>query len=109
MKITFDAAKRQRTLIERGLDFADAAKVFGQLHFTFPDQRARYPEPRFISIGYLGPTLVVLVWTPKDAGYRVISMRKANERERKRFQKALDGSGRRPGNHRGDAGRGRSL
>jgi len=44
MRITFDPAKRERTLRERGLDFHDASKVFAGLRFTFEDTRFDYPE-----------------------------------------------------------------
>ncbi|MEO5334441.1 MAG: BrnT family toxin [Magnetococcus sp. YQC-5] len=39
MKITYDSAKRDKTLAERGLDFADAHEVFFGPEFTFPDSR----------------------------------------------------------------------
>ena len=39
-------------------------------------------EDRFITIGFLDGAMVVLVWTRRNDGYRIISMRKANERER---------------------------
>jgi uncharacterized DUF497 family protein len=34
MRITWDEAKRQRTLVERGLDFADVARIWKGLTFT---------------------------------------------------------------------------
>ena len=42
-------------------------------------------EDRFISIGFLDDAMVVLVWTPRDDACRIISMRKANERERRLY------------------------
>ena len=54
MDIEFDLAKRDRTLAERGLDFGDAGKVFAGHHFTAPDLRQDYPEPRFVTFGKLG-------------------------------------------------------
>ena len=35
-----------------------------------------------MTIGFLAAVMVVLVWTPRDGAYRIVSMRKANERER---------------------------
>ena len=67
MRITYDPAKRQRTLIERGLDFADAMKVFEGDVATVEDIRFDYPEPRFRSAGELSGRLVVIVWTPTEA------------------------------------------
>lgn len=81
MRIEFDADKRERTLAERGLDFADAATVFTGRQITFEDVRRGYGEPRWITIGELGARMVVIVWTPRGEVRRIISMRKANERE----------------------------
>lgn len=79
--IEFDATKRDTTLTERGLDFARAAEVFAGPTVTREDTRAAYGETRFITAGALDGRLVILVWTPRGAARRIISMRKANERE----------------------------
>ncbi|WP_035826077.1 BrnT family toxin [Janthinobacterium sp. RA13] len=89
MRITFDAAKREKTLRERGLDFARAREVFDGLTITLPDQRQDYGEPRFITAGWLDDRLVVLVWTPRGLARRIISMRKANEREIDKYKQGL--------------------
>ena len=54
MAITFDPAKRDKTLIERELDFADAERVFAGLTETLPDDRHDYGEPRWQTYGLLG-------------------------------------------------------
>lgn len=89
MRITFDAVKREKTLRERGLDFARAREVFDGLTITLPDQRQDYGEPRFITAGWLDERLVVLVWTPRGRARRIISMRKANEREIDKYKQSL--------------------
>ncbi|MGF6115960.1 uncharacterized DUF497 family protein [Janthinobacterium lividum] len=89
MRITFDAVKREKTLRERGLDFARARVVFDGLTITLPDQRQDYGEPRFITAGWLDERLVVLVWTPRGRARRIISMRKANEREIDKYKQSL--------------------
>jgi uncharacterized protein len=89
VKIEFDAVKRDKTLEERGLDFADAPKVFRGRHKIVPDDRKDYGERRFITIGWLDGRMVVLVWTPTGAGRRIISMRKANAREQKAYADEL--------------------
>ena len=81
MRITYDITKRNKTLTERSLDFADADSVFAGHHFTAEDTQQDYGEVRLISIGLLKGRMVVLVWTPRGADRRIISMRKANERE----------------------------
>ena len=81
MRVEFDQAKRDVTLAERGLDFADAVSVFEGRSITFEDERRAYGESRFIAIGELGERMVVIVWTPRGHARRIISMRRANERE----------------------------
>ena len=82
MDLEFDPAKREKTLAERGIDFARAAEVFDGIHFTGQDTRVDYAEDRFITLGWLDAHLVVLVWTPRGEVRRIISMRKANDREK---------------------------
>lgn len=65
MWIEFDTAKRDKTLLERGLDFARAAEIFSERHFTAEDAREDYSEPRYITVGNLDDRLIVMVWTPR--------------------------------------------
>ena len=48
---------------------------------TVEDDQQHYGKDRFITIGFLDGRMVVLVWTPRNGTRRIISMRKANERE----------------------------
>ena len=89
MIIEFDTAKRDKTLLERGLDFADSHNVFSGLHFVARDDRFDYGELRFITAGFLNQRMVVLVWTPRNDARRIISMRYANDREIKSYQQHL--------------------
>jgi len=89
MEIEFDPSKRNKTLDERGLDFALAADVFAGKHFTGEDAREDYFESRFITVGLLEGRMVVMVWTPRGEARRIISMRKANEREQARYANRL--------------------
>ena len=65
MRITYDNAKRARTLAERGLDFADAAEVFAGLTFEVEDTRRDYGEKRIVCYGYLGGRMVVVGYTER--------------------------------------------
>ena len=85
MRIEFDEAKRAETIKARGLDIARAADVLAGATLTVADDRHDYGEVRFIAIGFLDDAMVVLVWTPRDDACRIISMRKANERERRLY------------------------
>lgn len=75
--------------MERNLDFVRSAEVFAGPSIELEDRRMDYSEPRFITFGFLDAREVVVVWTPCGNARRVISMRKANEREKERFNKAL--------------------
>jgi uncharacterized protein len=90
MELEYDPDKRRKTLVERDLDFADAIHIFERKHFTAEDLREGYNEQRFITVGKLDDRMVVLVWTPREQTRRIISMRKANEREQKRYDHLLD-------------------
>jgi uncharacterized protein len=92
MKITFDPAKRASTLKDRALDFADAAEVFAGKALNIPDDRRDYGETRIVTVGSLRGRLVIVVWTPRGEGRHVISMRKANDREKARFGQRLEES-----------------
>jgi uncharacterized protein len=89
LAITYDPVKRLRTLSERRLDFEAAASIFGGVTLTLRDDRRNYGEPRFQTYGLLGERLVMIVWTPRGADRHVISMRKCNAREKKRFEARL--------------------
>ena len=83
--ITYDPRKRGWTLAERGLDFEDARLVFDAPHFTTPDEREDYGEPRLICFGYLNGRMVAIAFTPRGEDLHVFSMRKANDREKARI------------------------
>jgi len=85
MNVEFDETKRAWTLRERGLDFAEAAKLFDGSEFTLEDDRFEYDEVRFQTYGLLNGRLVMVAWTPIESGIRVISMRRCNEREQRKF------------------------
>jgi uncharacterized DUF497 family protein len=53
VRITYDPAKRDKTLAERGLDFNDAALVFKGITVEVVDERKSYGERRIICYGLL--------------------------------------------------------
>lgn len=85
MAITFDPPKRDAALIERALDFEAAASVFAGPCFSFEDDRHAYGETRIITIGLLAGRMVVVGWPPRGDDQHVFSMRKANDREQKKY------------------------
>lgn len=85
MKIEYPLAKRDATLAERGVDMARAGDVFDGDTLTVEDDRQDYGETRLITIGFLDGRMVVMVWTQRGNARRIISLRKANEREQKAY------------------------
>jgi len=95
MRISYDPGKNARNIAERGLSFVRAADLVWETAAIAEDDRKGYPERRFVAVGYLDGRLHVLCFTPSDDGIRVISFRRANERERKRYEEATHATHRR--------------
>ena len=85
MRISYDPLKRERTLIERGLDFDDALSVFEGLTVEVEDVRKSYGERRIICYGLLAGRMIVVGYTPRGSVRHIFSMRKANDREQARL------------------------
>jgi uncharacterized DUF497 family protein len=85
VRISYDAAKRDWTLANRGFDFEDAALVFDGLTAEAEDKRIDYGEQRIICFRLLHSRLVVVGCTPRGVVRHVFSMRKANDREKAHF------------------------
>lgn len=89
MKFTWDETKRKINLIKHGIDFVDAEAVFSGATFTFEDDRFSYGEQRFITVGMLIDTVVVIAHTEREEEVRIISMRKATKNEQKIYFKGF--------------------
>lgn len=89
VKIEFDPKKNARSEAERLLPFERAVDFGWSDAIIIPDDRNDYRESRFVAIGYLDTLLHVLCFTPIDGGIRVISFRKANTREARKYGKPL--------------------
>jgi uncharacterized DUF497 family protein len=89
VRISYDPAKREKTIAERGLDFEDAGQVFAAPTVDFIDDRRDYGEARWVSFGKLRGRMVVLIWTARGTTRHIISMRKANGREQENYGRQL--------------------
>ena len=89
MRLEWDDKKRNKALAERGLDFADVAGVDWDTAFTVEDTRVDYAEARFVTMAPIDNRLCVFAWCRRGEALRVISLRKANERERNKYEKAI--------------------
>ncbi|MBK8738715.1 MAG: BrnT family toxin [Betaproteobacteria bacterium] len=83
MEFIWSELKRAANLKTHGLDFVDAARVFEGTTYTFEDDRFSYGEQRFVTLGLLSGVPVSIVHTETDHEIRVISFRKATNREAK--------------------------
>ena len=90
IRYEWNAKKNQINYEKHGLDFRDAEIVFTGKTISFIDDREDYGEERFITLGEIQKRLVVVVHTQRDEIRRIISMRKANEREKKIYYKRLE-------------------
>ena len=86
----WNEAKGNENLSRHGLSFEDAETIFSGRCVSFEDDRFDYGEQRFITIGLLEGRVVVVAHTTRGENVRIISMRKANKRERTIYQKRLE-------------------
>ena len=81
MEFTWSESKRKLNLKNHGLDFVDAPRVFEGVTFTYEDDRFAYGEQRFVTLGLLAGIPVSIVHTESEHEIRIISFRKASQRE----------------------------
>ena len=86
MMITYDSNKREKILNERGLDFRDAVIIFRGEIYEFEDIREDYCEKRIIAVGHLQSRMIIVGYVQRGDIKHIFSMRKANEREIKKYQ-----------------------
>ncbi|MDR2244499.1 MAG: BrnT family toxin [Burkholderiales bacterium] len=86
MEITFDPAKDAENIRKRELSFERVADFDFEAAVIWQDTRKAYPETRFSALGLIGDRVHSLVFIETFQGIRVISLRKANTREVKRYE-----------------------
>ncbi|NLY65596.1 MAG: BrnT family toxin [Alcaligenaceae bacterium] len=85
MRIQFDPAKNESNYTKHGVFLTVAEKFEWDTALCASDDRIDYKETRISCIGYIGQRLYVIVYTERGTSLRVISLRKANLREVKRY------------------------
>jgi uncharacterized protein len=89
MKLICDPIKNQKNIESRGLPLLAAETMFNDDMLVIEDARNNYPERRFIGYNTIDGRLMVVVFCyPTDNQIRIISLRKANAREQKKFNAA---------------------
>ena len=88
MDFEWDLAKSNSCQISRNFDFAYVISIFKDPTLLVEhDQRWDYGEERFRALGVVDEKVFVVVFTRRHSAIRIISARKANSREVKRYEK----------------------
>ncbi len=85
MRVTYDPAKSLRNEEDRELPFVLAEDFDWSSALIVEDTREDYGERRYQALGFIGEPLHMLVFTPRGGALHVISLRRANQRERTRY------------------------
>ena len=86
MQIEFDPAKDEINRAKHGVSLAAAAEMDLSAALIEPDLRFDYAEARYQALGPIAGRLHLLAFTMRGDTLRSTSLRKANERERKRYE-----------------------
>lgn len=87
MKYEHDPKKLAENVAKHGVWFSEAEGFEWDSATIRPDDRRRYAETRFEATGLIGTRLYVLVFCFRETNIRLISLRKANPREVRRYAK----------------------
>ena len=89
MNVTFDPAKDAVNLAKHGFSLLDALGFEWETAVVWPDTRRDYGEPRMVALGYIGLRIMAVVFVDRPPEQpterRIISLRKANNREVQRY------------------------
>ncbi|HJV00980.1 MAG TPA: BrnT family toxin [Burkholderiaceae bacterium] len=85
MEITFDPEKDKLNRRKHGVSLSRAVEFEWQHAVTWLDQRFEYGESRVCALGMIGGRLHFMVFVEKNGVLRIISLRKANANEERRY------------------------
>jgi hypothetical protein len=83
--VTWDESKRQTNLQNHELDFVGCDAVFDSPVFAWDDDREAYGELRINLLGWLNGVVVHMTYTERGDDLHVISLRKAEKHEIRRY------------------------
>jgi len=90
VRYVFDPAKDKVNRAKHGVSLALAEVLFAGPHVSMADDRFDYNEVREVALGLINDRLFVCVYADRHAERRVISLRKANKREVRRYGENLE-------------------
>jgi uncharacterized protein len=85
MDFEWDDNKQRVNIARHGIDFQDAKAVLEDAPVMLSDDRYDYGEHRCIAAGEVKGQLLIVVFTIRNGVFRIISARKANARERRKY------------------------
>ena len=89
MSVSYDSNKNKRNIEHRDLSFERVTDLDWDKAWIYQDERNEYSEIRFIAYSMLDKRLHFVCFTETEDGIRVISFRKANNREVKRYEQEI--------------------
>jgi uncharacterized DUF497 family protein len=87
IELEWDDAKRVANLRKHGVDFADMEEFGWDTALYDSDENAEYGEDRYVALGLFRANVYVVVFTLRGNATRIISARKADKREMRRYEK----------------------
>jgi uncharacterized protein len=81
MEVIYDAAKDAINKKKHGVSLTDAARIDWDATLTWQDIRYDYGETRRVALAPIGERLYCVVYVDRGKDRRIISLRKANQRE----------------------------
>lgn len=89
-KFEWDDNKNKLNITKHSVDFVDAIGIFDNQMFVWQDTRKEYAEKRYIGMGCINERAMIVIYAERPPNIiRLISCRRANRREQKKFKTAL--------------------
>jgi len=90
MDFEWDENKREANIAKHGLDLMTGGCLFdGRPVYSYPSPRGE--ENRYVTVGLLAEELVAVVWTERETGIRLISLRRARDAEKRTYHSRFGG------------------
>jgi uncharacterized DUF497 family protein len=88
MAVVWDPVKARTNRDKHGVEFRDAAEIFGGPTIQFPDRRREYREDRILAFGRANGVVLLVVFVRRGVEVRLISARRASKKESVRYEAA---------------------
>jgi uncharacterized protein len=85
MEYEWNKIKRERNLASHGVDFSALDSFEWEGALVEKDLRREYGESRYAALGIINGRLHAVVFNLRGGNYRIISLRKANRRELRKW------------------------